>query len=213
MEHQHYHHNLYNVIQNMLNEDEARAFQYAFHHASDKPQALTVERIHALIDAGADVEARSAYQFLWRTPLFLDVPDDIAQALIDRGADVNARDRHGNTPLHMTTDVDVARCLIRGGADVNATNEWGQTPLHNVRSVAMAELLLASGADPCRPNEAGLLPHHTSPIRAVEDAYKATVERQAIEQALSRSARERVQAAPSLPTTIEQRPQRRTHRM
>ena len=90
------------------------------------------ELVVALLDYGADVNARYDNQFSrfdgW-TPLHLTIfrrtPDDsvIAETLLDRGADIEARDASGATPLHTAAlygDVSVSGALIKRGADVNA---------------------------------------------------------------------------------------------
>ncbi len=53
--------------------------------------------VKALVDAGADVNARTASG---RTPIMLQSPD-VAEALIAAGADLNARDNGGSTPLAL----------------------------------------------------------------------------------------------------------------
>ena len=91
-----------------------------------------LELVVALLDYGADVNARYDNQFSrfdgW-TPLHLTIfrrtLDDsvIAETLLDRGADIEARDASGATPLHTAAlygDVSVSGALIERGADVNA---------------------------------------------------------------------------------------------
>jgi ankyrin repeat protein len=84
----------------------------------------------ALLEAGADVNARSANPFSV-LPIHSATAgnhDDVVAVLIDAGADVNARQRHGWTPLH--------------GAAQNG-------------SLASVERLLAAGADPAARNDDG----------------------------------------------------------
>ncbi len=85
----------------------------------------------ALIDAGADVNARSSNP-LAVLPIHSAVSgghDDVVAVLIDAGADVNATQRHGWTALH--------------GAAQNG-------------SLASVERLLAAGADPAARNDDGV---------------------------------------------------------
>ena len=89
------------------------------------------EVAQVLIDAGADVNARSDNEFSV-LPIHSAVAgghDDVAAVLIDAGADVNARQSNGWTPLH--------------GAALNG-------------SFASIERLLASGADPAATNDEGV---------------------------------------------------------
>ena len=86
----------------------------------------------ALLDAGADVNARSAND-LSVLPLHSAVAGDhaeVAALLIDAGADVNARQRHGWTPLHGAAQNGAAETverLLAAGADRAATNDDGVT--------------------------------------------------------------------------------------
>ena len=83
-----------------------------------------------LLEAGADVDARSANDFAV-LPLHSAVAGnhaDVAALLIDAGADVNARQRHGWTPLHGAAQngaADTVERLLAAGADVAATNDDG----------------------------------------------------------------------------------------
>ena len=58
--------------------------------------------IRALVDAGADVDAKNDYG---DTPLHLAASGNenlaMIQALVDAGADVHAKNNHGSTPLHV----------------------------------------------------------------------------------------------------------------
>ena len=86
----------------------------------------------ALIDAGADVNARSANDFSV-LPLHSAVAgnhDEVVEVLLAAGADVNATQRHGYTPLHGAaqngSDRSVDR-LLAAGADAQARNDDGRT--------------------------------------------------------------------------------------
>ncbi|HZT39596.1 MAG TPA: ankyrin repeat domain-containing protein [Bryobacteraceae bacterium] len=87
-----------------------------------------------LIDAGADVHARSANPFK-NTPLHAAAAgrrSEVARLLIERGAEVNSRQQGGWTALHAAAqngDGELVRILIGAGADVNARADNGQRAL------------------------------------------------------------------------------------
>jgi len=91
--------------------------------------ALTAQ---ALIDAGADVNARSTNDFSV-LPLHSAVAgnqDELIRVLLAAGADVNARQRHGYTPLHGAAQNGADRSvdrLLASGADARARNDDGRT--------------------------------------------------------------------------------------
>ncbi|WP_081974632.1 ankyrin repeat domain-containing protein [Novilysobacter arseniciresistens] len=94
--------------------------------------AKTPEIAQALIDAGADVEARNTYGLTPMHWLARNGRHDTLQVLIDNGADPMATDNFGNTPLHCTTAYGRyanAEVLVNAGADPMATNNAGKTPL------------------------------------------------------------------------------------
>ena len=131
--------------------------------------------ITALALAGADVNARGAWD---RTPLHQAAEHGtpgVVRALLAAGAEVDARPRGldrnsgvGNTPLHHAArnpDPEVAAALLEAGADVNARGERGVTPLHHAasnRNPAVAELLLEAGAEVNAGGSNGLTPLHSA---------------------------------------------------
>jgi len=84
----------------------------------------------ALLEAGADVNARSSNDFSV-LPLHSAVAgnhEEVAAVLIEAGTDVNARQRHGWTPLHGAAQhgaSDTVERLLAAGADAAATNDDG----------------------------------------------------------------------------------------
>jgi ankyrin repeat protein len=84
----------------------------------------------ALLEAGADVNARSSNDFAV-LPIHSAVAgghDDVAAVLIEAGADVNATQRHGWTPLHgaaQNGSLATVTRLLAAGADRAARNDDG----------------------------------------------------------------------------------------
>ncbi|CAN0153028.1 unnamed protein product [Ectocarpus fasciculatus] len=101
------------------------------------------EVVDALIDFGADVEARVLVMGLtplhvatyWGGPVLL-------LALLQKGAYANAQDTAGKRPLHVVckypkaSSVASADLLLRWGADETATDNDGDTPADLVKSGA-----------------------------------------------------------------------------
>jgi len=123
-------------------------------------------RLAALIDAGADVNARDEHDNA--APLHRAGAYGTAEAvelLLRRGAEVNAEWRGRWTALHYAAyhgNLAIAEVLLRGGADPNVPGTLPEplpsartaspiTPLHVAvarRRVELARALLAAGADP-----------------------------------------------------------------
>jgi len=85
--------------------------------------------VQTLIDAGADVHARSDGG---RTVLMHCTQLEIVQCLITAGTNVNAHCDHGWTALLCACDrgqLDIVQYLIAAGADVTARLRWGYTAL------------------------------------------------------------------------------------
>ena len=102
--------------------------------------------IQALLDAGADLEARDTWSL---TPLHLAADNKInpaviqalvIQALLDAGANIEARDEDGNTPLHKAArrsrNPAVIQALLNAGADASAQNDWGEFPVDLIGEVS-----------------------------------------------------------------------------
>jgi len=90
-----------------------------------------VEAIGALVDAGADVEARNEDG---RTPLHLAARQghsEVIRALADVGADVDAAAGKGARPLHLAAwqgHPEAVRALLDAGADAGAQTADGRLP-------------------------------------------------------------------------------------
>jgi hypothetical protein len=105
------------------------------HAYVDMCKTRTPEQITALIEAGANVNAKGEdglTPVMW-TAACNSKPDAIA-ALVKAGADVNAQAKDGSTPLILAElrnpNPQVITALVKAGADVNAKNKDGLTPLN-----------------------------------------------------------------------------------
>ncbi len=85
--------------------------------------------VHALLDAGADLEARdeSGGTALMRAAARNENPE-IIEALLDAGADLEARDEHGRTALMLVAALnenpEIIKTLVDAGANVKAAPIW-----------------------------------------------------------------------------------------
>ncbi len=110
-----------------------------------------------LLQAGADVNAPDADQYI---PLHFAARQSnaiVVAALLEAGADVNRGDAYGQTPLHLvwhSIEVGSALLLLRHGAAVNAQDDSGRTPLSNASYIdsesrrRLVPILLRAGATP-----------------------------------------------------------------
>ena len=93
---------------------------------------VTAEDIQAVVDSGADVNAKTDASI---TPLHIAAYAGYAEiipVLIKAGADVNAKDNIGGTPLHLAAykgKAKVIPILVKAGADVNELSDDWKTPL------------------------------------------------------------------------------------
>ncbi len=125
--------------------EELRRLLAAGHSPDDPGDALTpliwaartgaIDAMTALLDAGADVDARGRSRFQW-TPLQHAIhrrETGAARLLLERGADPNASSSPGSlTPLLMAAgdpDPTVVTLLLTYGADLRIGGEYGETPL------------------------------------------------------------------------------------
>ena len=132
--------------------------------SSGKVSAKTIER---LIEAGANVNARSEGEFYGpegQTALMLLAGGNMREEdmnikerleavdmLIKYGADVNARDNYGTTALMFSRNPESTKILIKAGANVHAQDKTGSTALINLSMYDEAcesiKILIKSGAN------------------------------------------------------------------
>ena len=104
----------------------------ALHYPAFFGGTEAADAARALLDAGADVNARSANDFSV-LPLHSAVAGGhaaVAGLLIDAGADVNAKQRHGWTPLHgaaQNGSAETVERLLAAGAEPAAQSDDGVT--------------------------------------------------------------------------------------
>ncbi len=132
-----------------------------------KESQTSVEKVRALIDAGADVNAATEKG---STALMFAVYKghvEIVKLLLAAKADVNAANKDGATALMWATldrsvewdcSVGIAKLLLEAGADVNYADESGWTALMAAvydGHTDIVELLLKAGADINAANKDG----------------------------------------------------------
>lgn len=106
---------------------------------------VTAGQVQALLDAGADVNARDSDDDNDMTALEWAAwagNSDVVYALLDAGAAVNAKDKVGETALMTAVRYDkpdIVKALIDAGADVNAEEDSDHENLTAIMYAAMSE--------------------------------------------------------------------------
>jgi serine/threonine-protein phosphatase 6 regulatory ankyrin repeat subunit B len=117
--------------------------------------------VKALIDKGADVNAKNKDGDTALMSASLKGHTEIVKALIEKGADVNAKDKAGWTALMSASFygyIEIVRALLNKGADVNAKSENGYTALMYASQYGRIEIvnaLLNKGANVNAKNKDG----------------------------------------------------------
>jgi ankyrin repeat protein len=112
--------------------------------------AGTTDAARALIDAGADVSARSSNSF-WVLPLHSAASGghaEIVELLLSSGAEPDPRQRHGWTPLHAAAqngDLRSLEALLAAGADPELRNDDGRSAADIARTAGNDELVARLG--------------------------------------------------------------------
>ena len=110
----------------------------------------TADAALALVEAGADVSARSENSF-WVLPLHSAASGghaDIVEILLAAGAEPDPRQRHGWTPLHAAAqngDLRSVDALLAAGADPTLQNDDGQSAADLARAADNDELVARLG--------------------------------------------------------------------
>jgi ankyrin repeat protein len=109
----------------------------------------------ALIEAGADVDAKDGYGVTCLMFSAITGSNELILKMIEKGADVNAKDKYGRSALieALTTENDIPletyKALIDADADVDAQIEGGLTPIMLAADgdTEILRLLIDAGAD------------------------------------------------------------------
>jgi ankyrin repeat protein/mono/diheme cytochrome c family protein len=132
--------------------------------------AGTIEIMTALLDAGADVNARNARK---ATALHWAAADPSKlKLLLARGAEINAKTVEGRTVLYLAAlepdGTAIVRLLVEVGAEVDARTITGTTPLFAAAGASLESLrlLLDKGADPNGKSDTGATALMTAALRS-----------------------------------------------
>ncbi|MBA3765553.1 MAG: ankyrin repeat domain-containing protein [Acidobacteria bacterium] len=135
--------------------------------------------VRALLDAGAEINARNS---LGQTALMIldeDASEDLVWDLVAAGAKINLRDEDGDTALILAASwskAEILRALLNAGARVNAKNKEGETALMKAAAegdLESVKLLIDSGAEINRKNNSG-----ETALKLAEDNKHAEVVQQ-----------------------------------
>lgn len=100
--------------------------------------------VQALIDAGADVNAKNDAGGTALMRSIVCENSDVAAALINSGASVNEKNNEGQTALMIAIiveNLDVVKVLIAAGADVNAKDAEGENVLRYAMKSCSPEII------------------------------------------------------------------------
>jgi uncharacterized protein len=145
-------------------------------------QAEDLDRLRALLQAGADPNLRGSFGQTILHRVAGDLEDEaapnnlrIAQLLLESGADVDAVDANGRTPLMLAAESgsdEMTALLLQNGADTAARDREGCTALmHGLGNAQRVFQLLDQGADLDARDSQGRTPL----IRATERCYLRTL--------------------------------------
>ncbi|HYY59691.1 MAG TPA: ankyrin repeat domain-containing protein [Pyrinomonadaceae bacterium] len=111
------------------------------------------EMVRALLDAGAEINARNSRRQTALMMLDDDATDNLVWDLVSAGAKINLRDEDGDTALILAaglSNTEALRALLNAGAKINARNKSGETALMKAAGAGNKEsvkLLIEFGAN------------------------------------------------------------------
>jgi ankyrin repeat protein len=124
------------------------------------------ETMNALLEGGADIEARSSDGWTALSSAAWNGQEDVIELLLKHGADIEAKNDAGWTALALACrneHLGAVQKLLTKGADIETRNYKRWTPLLSAAwhgHEAVIRLLLDNGADIEAKNEAGWTPLH-----------------------------------------------------
>lgn len=148
--------------------------------------AESLEMVTALIQNGADVDAKDSKGNRPLHKFILKGDPDILQAFLSAGANINVKNRRGRSLLHLlsgTGNTALLKTLLAEGADIEAQeNTVGDRPLHWAIRQGQTEtalILIKEGADINAQNNEGWTPLHIAVWTQDMKVIKALVEEKA----------------------------------
>jgi ankyrin repeat protein len=115
-------------------------------------QAGDIKAVQALIDKGANINAKRADGASALIQASMEDHLDVVQTLLAKGADINAKNRSGESALKVASMLgysDVVQLLIAKGADVNAKDNDGLSAIMSAAkegNLDVVEILERAGA-------------------------------------------------------------------
>jgi hypothetical protein len=158
------------------------------------------EVVLALLEAGADVNAKNSFGWSALMAAASNGHSEIQELLLDHKADPNAKFWNGYTPLMLSVrhgPVRIIERLLDAGADLNAVsvgdrpdqekNYEGTTPLHQAiiaKKPEIIDLLIRKGADVNRANRQSQTPLYAAVITEQEEIVRRLIREGAVAQIL-----------------------------
>lgn len=132
--------------------------------------------VQALLEAGAEIDARNARGGTALMYAVMGGDPHIVQTLLDRGAKINAAGTNGWTAVMIASAKGrdaIIEILLRHGADINARDMYGWTPLmraaYQGRVETVRTLLAHPGVDiNARDDHGATVLHHVASMGSVE---------------------------------------------